>query len=350
MSLAVEENQISGRWDLPLSDLNLALGLDADGDHKVSLDELRAGYPDVTSYALERLKLRVDGVAGTIVVTNTDPVIQEFADGANTTLHFVVTNVARPKILEVDYRFMFDLKPLDRGFMHLDCRGVTHTAVFTSDQPIHRFNLEVSSPGKEFLAFGWHGVWHIWIGFDHILFLLALLLPAVLRFEDNQWQAVTSFRDAFFNVFKVVTAFTLAHSLTLSLAALQVVKLPSRWVESAIAASVLLAAINNIRVLVRERVWLVAFVFGLIHGFGFANVLTELGLPRRALLLALIGFNLGVEMGQLAIVSVFLPLAYGVRRSPFYQRLVMKLGSALIALMAAVWLMERLFNWEILPF
>jgi hypothetical protein len=150
-------------------------------------------------------------------------------------------------------------------------------------------------------------------------------------------------------VFKIVTAFTVAHSLTLSLAALKMVTLPSRWVESAIAASVLLAALNNIRVIVRGRLWLVAFAFGLIHGFGFANVLTELGLPRQTLLLALVGFNLGVEAGQLAIVSLFLPLAFAVRRSLFYQKGVVRIGSILIAIVAARWLMERLFNWKILP-
>ena len=264
-------------------------------------------------------------------------------------MNFVVTNLARPRILEVDYRFMFDLKPLDRAFMQVECRGVTQTAVFTSDRPTQRFNLAGRSATKEFFSFGWHGVWHIWIGFDHILFLMALLLPAVLKFEENQWRAVAHFRDAFFNVFKVVTAFTVAHSLTLSLAALQIISLPSRWVESAIAGSVLLAALNNIRAVVHERIWLVAFVFGLIHGFGFANVLTELGLPRNALLLALVGFNLGVEVGQLAIVSLFLPLAFMARRSGYYQPFAMKLGSAFIAVLASLWLAERLFDWKILP-
>jgi len=171
-----------------------------------------------------------------------------------------------------------------------------------------------------------------------------------LRFEQNRWEAVTDFRQAFVNVFKVVTAFTVAHSLTLSLAALQILKLPSRLVESAIAFSVLLAAINNVRTLFRGRIWLVAFGFGLIHGFGFANVLTELGLPRRILLVALVSFNVGVEVGQLAIVSLFLPLAFALRRTLFYQYLLLKPGSTLIAVIASLWLVERVFDWKFLPF
>jgi len=350
LTVAVEGNRIAGRWDVPVSDLDLALKLDADGDHKVSLDELRSRYSDVKAYALRHLKLSSDGAPGAILFTNTEPAIQVFVDGASTPLNFIVTNLTPPRILEVDYRFMFDLKPLDRGFMQVECRGITQAAVFTANRPIHRFNLEVPTPAKDFLFFVWHGMWHIWIGFDHILFLLALLLPAVLRFEQNRWEAVSDFRQAFVNVFKVVTAFTVAHSLTLSLAALQILRLPSRWVESAIAASVLLAAMNNVRPLIRGRIWLVAFGFGLIHGFGFANVLTELGLPRRALVVALVAFNLGVELGQLAIVSLFLPLAFALRRTLFYQYLLLKPGSALIAVIASLWLVERVFDWKFLPF
>ena len=148
---------------------------------------------------------------------------------------------------------------------------------------------------------------------------------------------------------KVATSFTVAHTITLSLAALSVIVLPSRLVESTIALSVVLAALNNIWPLVHGRRWLVAFGFGLIHGFGFASVLTELGLPRDTLVLALVGFNLGVEAGQLAIVALFLPLAYALRASRFYRRTVMLGGSLAIALVAGIWLAERLFGFKLLP-
>ena len=204
-----------------------------------------------------------------------------------------------------------------------------------------------------------HGVWHIWIGFDHILFLLSLLLPAVLMpkvlmskvlmpaaARQGQGQS-QSIKAAFFDVLKVVTAFTLAHSLTLSLASLHVLSLPSRWVESAIAASVVLAALNNLWPLFRGRRPVAAFVFGLIHGFGFAGVLADLGLPQSGLLLSLLGFNVGVELGQLAIVAVFLPLAFALRKTWFYRQLLTT-GSALIVLIAALWLVERAFDLKIL--
>ena len=204
-----------------------------------------------------------------------------------------------------------------------------------------------------FAAYVQQGVWHIWSGTDHILFLMALLLPAVLVRVDGRWLPVTTFRAALIAVVKTVTAFTVAHSITLTLAALGYIHAPSRLVESAIAASVLIAALNNVVPLfkshsVLDRAWLMAFVFGLVHGLGFANVLFELGLPRQTLLLALVGFNVGVELGQLAIVAVFLPTAFALRGTTLYARAVMQAGSAVVMLLAAVWFVERAFAVELI--
>ena len=156
-------------------------------------------------------------------------------------------------------------------------------------------------------------------------------------------------RTAFIDVLKIVTAFTVAHSFTLSLATLQVVSLPARISESAIAMSVVLAALNNLFPIIRGRRWVVAFCFGLIHGFGFASVLTDLGLPSGVLALALIGFNLGVEVGQIAIVAIFLPVAYLLRRTWLYRSLVLVGGSSAIVAVAALWFVERAFNLKFLP-
>ena len=185
------------------------------------------------------------------------------------------------------------------------------------------------------------GVWHIWLGFDHILFLLSLLLPAVLLRRDGVWQPARSFRASFVEVAKVVTAFTAAHSITLTLAALGLVVAAVALGESAIALSVVLAALNNVMPVVGSGRWIAAFAFGLLHGFGFAGALRDLGLPTEGLALSLAGFNLGVELGQLAIVAAFLPIAYAVRATVAYRRVVLAGGSAVIATIAAVWLAER---------
>ena len=111
-----------------------------------------------------------------------------------------------------------------------------------------------------------------------------------------------------------------------------------------------LAALNNLVPVFQRRRWMLTFAFGLIHGFGFATVLADLGLPSDALALALLGFNLGVELGQLAIVAAFLPLAYALRNGVFYRRVVLGGGSLAIAAVAALWLAERAFDLRLMPF
>ena len=125
----------------------------------------------------------------------------------------------------------------------------------------------------------------------------------------------------------MVTAFTLAHSLTLSLAVLDLVHLPARWVECGDCATVLLGALNNLRPVIVHRRWAVAFVFGLVHGFGFASVLADLGLHGANLALSLVGFNCGVEIGQLVIVLAVLPLAFLLRHTLLYRHAFMPAGS-----------------------
>ena len=232
--------------------------------------------------------------------------------------------------------------------MSLNLDGLSHAAVLSPDKPEMTVRSGESSRLKQFAQYVIEGIWHIWIGFDHILFLLSLLLPAVLVYEAKRWQGAATFGVALRQVVGVVTAFTLAHSITLTLASLELISLPSRWVESAIAASVVLAAANNLWPLVERRRWLVAFMFGLIHGFGFASVLTELGLPKDSLLLSLLGFNLGVEIGQLAIVAAFLPAAYLLRNTTFYRLTVFKSGSIVTAVVALFWFVERAFNLKLI--
>jgi len=342
--LNVRGDHVTGRWEIALHDLDDVLKLDTDGNGTVSPEELRARISSVTNYCVGHLKLKADDEARNIRVTDTGPLIEASSRGTNVVLNFVADETSRPKVLELDYRLFFTVKPQHRGLLLLECDGRRHTAMFSPDRPTQRFDLAVPNPGREFLAFCQEGMWHIWIGLDHILFLLALLLPSVLERQANEWKGTARFRDAFFNVFKIVTAFTVAHSVTLSLAALKLITVPSRWVESAIAASVLIAAINNLRPFFRGRAWLVAFGFGLVHGFGFATVLTELGLPQGALALALVGFNVGVEAGQLAIVAAFLPLAYRSRESWIYQKFCLRVGSGLIVVVSCVWMLERVFD------
>jgi hypothetical protein len=346
LSITVTDQGPSGRWDIALRDLDAALSLDADGNGEITWGEVRTRHADIAAYAAQRLTLRADDRACAVSVG--EQLIDGHTDGAYTVLPLAFDCSGLPRTLTVDYRLFADLDPQHRGLLNLQSPTASVAAVFGPDAPQQRFELAAPDRLAQFVDYGREGVWHIWIGFDHILFLLSLLLPAVLVRRNRQWQAAETFGASFWDVARIVTAFTVAHSVTLTLATLGWVSLPSRLIESVIAASVVLAALNNLFPVAVRRRWLAAFGFGLIHGFGFATVLADLALPRDALALALLGFNVGVEVGQLAIVAVFLPLAFAVRHSRFYQRGVLLGGSALIAGLAAVWFVERAFGITLL--
>jgi hypothetical protein len=334
LSLEASDDKLQGQWDIALRDLEFAIGLDADGDGAITWGELRKKHSEIAAYAFARLAVR--GCS----ITPDAHLVDQHTDGAYAVLKFTADcGQPLPESLELEYSLFADLDPTHRGLLRARLGPQTVTAVLGPDQPRLKLDPHGRSRSAQFRDYGREGVWHIWIGFDHVLFLVSLLLPAVLM--------APRFAPAFWDVLKVVTAFTVAHSITLALAALGVVTLPSRLVESAIAASVVLAALNNLWPIVKRGRWLVAFAFGLIHGFGFASVLADLGLPQESLLLALVGFNLGVEAGQLCIVAAFLPLAYAMRHTWMYRRMIVVGGSAVIVLIAALWMVERVFDLEL---
>jgi hypothetical protein len=346
LTLAVEQKQVRGQWDIALRDLDMAIGLDGDGNGELTWNEVRARQEAIGAYALSRLKLASAGTPCPLRMTAL--LLDDHSDGAYAVLRIEGVCAAGVAALELDYRLLFDIDPQHKGLLQLRHAGQASTAIFAPDSARQVLRVADASPLRQFGDYVRHGAWHIWIGFDHILFLLSLLLPAVLVYRDRQWLGRATFRAAAVDVLKIVTAFTLAHSITLTLATLGVVTLPSRLVESAIAASVVLAALNNLWPLFHGRRALVAFGFGLIHGFGFASVLLDLGLPKAALLLSLVGFNVGVEIGQMAIVLLFLPLAFLARNTLLYRRGLLGAGSSLIVLVALVWLVERGFDLRLL--
>lgn len=362
LAVKVQGGQLEVQWDIALRDLEAAIGLDADGNGEITWGELRAQHAAIAAYAQSRLSMSAGEAPCPLQVR--EHLVDRHSDGAYAVLRLAgpCGNASVvPASLKLRYGLLFDLDPQHRGLVRIVAGELTQTAIFSPENPQQEIRLSPQPPLETFLQYAREGVWHIWIGIDHILFLVSLLLPCVLVLRLKQgpngapdmdgaraWQPVDRPTAAFWDVLRVVTAFTLAHSITLSAAVLGWISLPSRLVESVIAASVVMAAMNNVSPIVEGRRWLVAFVFGLIHGFGFASVLADLGLPGDALVLALLGFNLGVELGQLAIVVVFLPVALALRGTAFYRRWVLTGGSLLIALVAAVWFAERAFDLKLI--
>jgi hypothetical protein len=354
LSLETGADGIAGRWDIALRDLDYALGLDADDDGAITWGELRRRQGDIAGYALARLAVTAAGVPCPLGLR--DFLVDHHTDGAYAVLQLGGACSApegQPKGaaggVSVDYRLFFDLDAQHRGLLRWSDGAAAGTAVLAPGDHRRTFGAG-PEPGGGFADFVREGVWHIWTGYDHLLFLLSLLLPAVLVREQGRWRRAPSFRSALWDVVRVVTAFTLAHSLTLSLAALGYVDLPSRWVESAIAASVILAALNNLAPAFQGRRPALAFGFGLVHGLGFASVLSDLDLPADARLWALLGFNLGVEIGQLAVVAAFLPLAHAASGFRLYRTAALQTGSGVIALVALAWLLERAFDLPLAGF
>ena len=185
--------------------------------------------------------------------------------------------------------------------------------------------------------------------------MLCLLLPAVMRRVRGadgraRWEPVPSWSAALAPVLGIVTAFTVAHSITLGLAAAGLVSLPAAFIEPAIAATIVLAALDNLRPIFPGPRWLVTFAFGLVHGFGFAGVLGELNLPALQFAWALLQFNLGLELGQVAIVLALSLLLFALRAHRHYPRWAITGGSAAALLTGALWFVQRTADVPLLPF
>lgn len=339
VELDVTRERIEGHWQIALRDLALLIELDSDADGALDWGELRAAQAGLSSMLTQALELEADGETCPLNVD--DLLVNDRGDGRYAWFVLSAQCPQPPEHLRLDYRLLFDLDPTHRGILVLRAGGATHTAVFAPDATVAGFDLDLPSPWRAFRDYLREGVWHIWIGLDHALFLLALLLPAVLVYENQQWRGATRPRSVLIEVLAVVTAFTVAHSITLSLAVFGWLRVPGTLVEALIALSVLLAALNNLRPVVLRWRWAAAFGFGLVHGFGFAPVLVEPGLPQALRALALFAFNLGVELGQIAIVALAVPLAYLARDTRFYRGPLRVAGSLVVAALASLWLLQR---------
>lgn len=224
--------------------------------------------------------------------------------------------------------------------MNIDGGEYQYSRVISSDNPILLVDLLQSQLLETFGEYIYQGIIHIWKGIDHILFLLALLLTCGLFRQNGAWFAIVKPTQILRDTTWIVTAFTLAHTITLTATAVGFINLDSRWVELGIAISVLLAALNNVWPVVLRLGW-ITFGFGLLHGMGFAGVLEEIGLPDRQKLLAILAFNLGVEIGQLVILVFVLPLLLVFRPQNWYRRWGVQWGSLAIGVMAIKWSIEH---------
>lgn len=333
------------RYEILLAARDLFEALELDVDREASAAEIAAGKERLAAYLTDRIAFEADGrsCAESLVSVETVEQSQRFARA--------VLDVACPGPigqLAMDYDLFFDLDPRHIGFVAV--AGTTSRLTTPDDT---RLLWQVGDPGPSgLIGFVQSGVEHILYGLDHILFLISLLLMAVVtRTGPGQSQAaVRPAREALGYAAAIVTSFTVAHSITLIGAALGWFELPGRLVESVIAASILFVAIDNAVRLDPPRRYVVTFLFGLVHGMGFASMLRPL-LPPEDVVLPLLAFNVGVELGQLGIVLVSLPLLYAVVRAigaARYRRALLPASAVVLGSIAFVWLLERTLDIVIL--
>lgn len=348
LRLSPEGETLELQWDIALKDLEFLLGIDSNQDGQITWGEVHSQRQQIAEHALQRLTLQADGKKCRVSLQ--DLLVSRHSDGAYAHLICSSDAPARSELIQVNYRLLFDVDPTHRGLLLYTQDGLTATHVLSPERPsteLRPGHPQVWSSLAEYIG---EGVWHIWKGFDHVLFLLSLLLPSVLVRREGKWHEVEHLRPVLWSVLKIVSMFTLAHSITLWLAVMGYVALPSRLVEASIALSIVVTALNNFYPVLPLSGWAMAFGFGLVHGFGFANVLIDLGLSNLTLAVSLLGFNVGVELGQVVIVLCFMPLAFLLRNTYVYQRGVFVTGSLVIAVVAGLWTCERLCNVEIIGF
>ena len=377
------------RLDVALRDLDAVIDIDADADGQLTWGEVRSAYPSIERYLASRVV--VDGCQWQSVAT----ALERRADGVYAALTWpgsCATDVALPTIR---YSALREIDPTHRAIAKIERPGAaavvqvldptkalpvaSTNAAVPAVAPVSKMGTAAAALASVSMANGStdgstdgrasnstdanlhaasqapagfvkEGLRHILGGYDHVLFLLCLLLPAVMRRTATGWQPVERLGQAIIPVALIVTAFTVAHSVTLTLASLKLLSLSSSFIEPAIAVTIVLAALDNLMPIFRGRRTVVTFVFGLIHGFGFASVLGELDLPTGQFAWALFQFNLGIELGQLCIVVVAVTALFAFRHRAWYPTAVIRGGSLVAIALGALWFIERTANLAILPF
>ena len=349
----IYDTEIEGRLEFRVVDINAELGLDIPDDVDRAQTVVADTIGDIRSYAEPRFGLGTNGDAWTIEFTDEFELL-DTENGVFVVIPFEVAETfdSVPDTVDVFYEAFVLENDNHKGFFHIG--NYWEGGIFANESdPFLRFfdagdtrqTFDLDDPDF------WGGLWgvvelgvdHIRIGTDHILFIVALLLPSVLVFT-HKWEPAPSFSSALWRILKIATSFTIAHSITLSLAGFGVVELPSKPVETIIAISIILAALHNFFPIFQNKEWVLAFAFGLFHGLGFAGLLTELGLDRTNRVWSLFAFNVGVEIGQVVILLLLFPALFLLRRTRLYHVGFFMIGSVLLMIVAAIWAVERILE------
>lgn len=318
----LEASGLSATVRLPMDDVDLLLQLDKDLDETVSPAEIEGARPAISAYVLPRVAVRVARLPVPLAVSE----MGTWRDA--TGFPFLEVRLrgetpSTPGSVEIGVKVLTDLYSDHRNLSELSVGAERHQFVFQGGNT-WRVPSARSGPWSTIREFTVLGIEHILTGYDHIAFLVGLLIVGRgLR-----------------SLVLVVTSFTVAHSITLALAALGLVEPAGKVIEAGIAVSIAYVGAENLVAREVRRRWILTFLFGLVHGFGFAGILREMELERAGLVASLLAFNLGVEVGQVAIVALLWPVLRVAQRSR-HRDAVVKGVSAVIVLLGLYWFFER---------
>ena len=332
------DGSLDGSLDVGVLDLSWSVPLDADGDGRVLWREVEAAKSAIAGLVADKLIVERGGRQCTFHVT--DVLVTRHVGEPYLSLPFVGRCEAagllgmRSDLFfgeDSGHRTLFDVRTPSgpvAGFLTVSAREWQQS--------------QAPNPWTTFAAFVVQGIWHVWTGYDHLAFLLSLLLPCALTVARGAWRPAEGLRVVLRDLLRIITAFTVAHSITLGLATLQVVSVSARIIEPLIAATIVIAALLNLFPKAARLRLPLAFSFGLIHGFGFALALSELAPVRGQIVALLAGFNIGVELAQLSVVLLVAPVLVVLRQSAVYATRLMPAASVAVAAAGCIWLGARL--------
>ena len=347
-------NQYQGYIAVSLEDLQQTLAIDPNNDGELKWQEVIDSMPVIQSYLTNHITVWQSPENRTTENNNT-PTITCLTEWSNAPelselyseilLHISVTITCPTNteaISELNFKYSVFFDTLSDHKLLLSWLYNNNESYFIIDSNQQQVDLNFTSTSvlNTISFYLYQGVIHIWFGLDHVLFVLALILPfAWLKFRQGRFSSTQ--RLVLRDLVILITSFTLAHSITLTLTALNLLSIPSKWAEIGIAISVAFTAINIITQWVK-KLGVITFLFGLLHGMGFAGALSELGLSQTHKISSIVAFNLGVEIGQVAIIFLLYPMLSRLRRTQTLQYTLVPTLAVLIALMGGYWIIERI--------
>lgn len=334
----VDSDAVSGQIQLRFTDISQELNFNQNNDSHITWGEVKSHHADINSWL--KNKLLFNATKGQCSLSDdTVLMIDHHFNDAFLVIdwQYFCDSTAQ---LQMVYQGLFNITSNHKLIVNGRSQNGDISRVLDGENNTLSIDSNQSNIWQTFYDYTKQGVIHILIGLDHILFLLILLLSTMLL-NASPTKNRKSISNIWIEVVKLATVFTLAHSVTLVLTALGWLQFSSRWVEVIIAFTVAFTAFNNVKPMI-NKVLPLTFVFGLFHGMGFAGVLGELGLPQGVQLIPILSFNLGVELGQIFLILLTLPVLIYVNNKTKYAAMIFKVMSLMVVCLAIVWIFQRI--------